>query len=187
MTNTGATESKEMVWQAKLVWMLLLCLVVVLTACGPTHLKTDTMYGSDSGFFVDEEAQIVDTPDHREVLDVLRRYQRALVAKDFGTLKQLISNDYYDNAGTTHTTADDYGRAELDEIFEMMAQNVESIQFRVVVKDVLVQGRRAHIDYEYRYSYQYRVGDEVTWDAGVDVNRLQLVYEQDRWRITSGL
>lgn len=167
--------------------MILLLMVSGLMACASPHLRSDNIYSDDQAFLIDEEVQILDTKEHREVLEVLYNYRLALVAKDFGALNRLISADYYDNAGTTHTTADDYGREELNEIFEMMAQYAENIQYRVLVKGVVVDGARAHIDYEYRYSYQYKIGDEVTWDAGVDVNRLQLVLEQDRWRITSGL
>jgi hypothetical protein len=176
-----------MVWRRYFSAMLLVVVVGALTACGSPHLRSDDMYGDESGFFIDDEATILDTPEHRQVLDVLHNYQQALVTKDFGSLNRLISEGYYDNAGTTHTTADDYGRNELNEVFEMMAQHVESIQYRIVVKDVRVEGQRAHVDYEYRYSYQYRVGEEVTWDAGVEVNRVQLALEQDVWRITSGL
>ncbi|MFU8802368.1 MAG: hypothetical protein ACNA8W_01030 [Bradymonadaceae bacterium] len=168
-------------------FILALLLTVGLSACVSPHLTSDSIFPEDNGFQIDEESQIMDSAEARQVLDVLYHYRQALIAKDFGTLNRLISEDYYDNAGTTHTTADDYGREELAEIFEMMAQYAESIQYRVLIKDVVIKGERAHIDYEFDFSYQYRVGDEVTWDAGVDVNRLQLAREQDHWRITSGL
>ena len=45
----------------------------------------------------------------------------------------------------------------------------------------------AHVDYEYRYTYQYTVGDEVSWDAGVEVNRLDLKKIKGEWKIISGL
>ena len=52
---------------------------------------------------------------------------------------------------------------------------------------VVVKGAEAFIDYEYRYAYQFKVGEEESWDAGVEVNRLELKRVNDQWKIVSGL
>ena len=170
--------------------LLLLTLVVVvggLVGCGSAYVQGDDLYADDREFDIDEEAEIEDTEEVREVLDVLYQYREAMVMKDFGSLNRLVSEQYYDNAGTTHTTADDYGYDDLESIFEKMAEYAEEIQYQVVVKDVVVDNYDAHVDYEFEYAYQYQVADQETWDAGIDVNRLELQREGDRWRIVSGL
>ena len=167
--------------------LLVVGLSLLVVGCAGNHIRGDDLYADTPEFQIGEEAEIEDTADAREVLDVLYQYRHAMVSKDFGSLRRLVSEDYYDNAGTTHTTADDYGYDELSEIFEMMANHAQQIRYSVVVRDLVVDGNQAHIDFEYEYAYQYRLADKETWDAGRDVSRLELHREGDRWRIISGL
>jgi hypothetical protein len=69
----------------------------------------------------------------------------------------------------------------------MMAQSAKEIRYDVLVKDVEVEADHAYVDYKFDYAYQYVVADEVAWDAGIDVNRLELAQENGEWRIVSGL
>lgn len=160
---------------------------MTLTACGSEFINDDTLYTDDMDFSIDGESRILDTVESREVLDVLAKYRVAIVKKDFGTLNRLVSADYYDNASTTDTTRDDYGREGLSETFELMAQHAESIQYKLTVKGLEIDRGLAHVDYEYSYAYQYRVGDEVAWDSGTDVNRVQFKQVEGEWKIIAGL
>ncbi|TDP71804.1 SnoaL-like protein [Bradymonas sediminis] len=155
--------------------------------CGADYIRDDQIYKDDIDFRIDDDSQIEDTLENREVLDVLASYRKAVVTKDFGTLKRLISPNYYDNAGTTNTTEDDYSASDLAEVFEMMAQGAREIRYDVLVRDVKVKGERATVDYKFDYAYKYVIADESSWDAGVDVNRLELEREDGVWRIVSGL
>lgn len=170
-----------------ILWTTLFVAALIFTGCGAKQLRADEFYVDDPDFHIDEEASIPDTTETREVLDVLWQYRQAIVNKDFGVLNRLVSDDYYENAGTTGTTADDYGRSELGEIFEMVAQSADEIRYQITVRDVQVRGTQAHVDYEFDYAFKFQVGDSVTWDAGADVNRLELAREGDRWRIVSGM
>ncbi len=161
--------------------------LVAVVGCGNDYLRTEDHYADEVGFVIDEEAEIPDTVDARQVVDVLVQYRRAVVRKDVGTLRRLVSERYYDNGGTTDTTRDDYAAESLPEVFELMAQNANQIKYDVKVKGVEVGERTASIDYEYEYAYQYQVGEQTNWDAGIDVNRLQLEAEEDGWKIVSGL
>lgn len=156
-------------------------------ACGGEYIRSENLYAEDPGFQIQEESEIPDNTVNRQVLDVLVHYRKAVVQKDFGALKRLISEEYYDNAGTTDTTEDDYSAEHLNKVFEMMAKHAKEIKYNVLVQNVGVQKDRAFIDYKYDYAYQYAVGDEVAWDAGVEINRLELIEEDGRWRIVSGL
>lgn len=158
-----------------------------VTGCGDQYIRADEIYQNDPGFNLAEDAEIPDTTESRKALDVLARYRQAVVQKDFGTLNRLVAQDYYDNAGTTDTTDDDYDAERLSEVFELMAKHTESITYKVMVKGVTIQKDRAFVDYEYEYSYQYKFGDDTQWDAGVDVNRLELVQLNGNYKIVSGL
>ena len=162
-----------------------MCLVM---GCASGFIEDDNFYEQDSEFQIDQEARIRDTLEHRQALDVLAKYRQALVRKDFGTLDRLIAEDYYDNSSTTNTTKDDYGRTQLADMFEMLANHAESIRYKIVVKDITLARGVAAIDYEFRYAYQYKVGDTSSWDAGVEVNRVEVKRQQDDvWKIVSGL
>lgn len=162
-------------------------LVFLTVGCASQTIKGDELYGDVDGFRIGQEADIPDETEYREALDVLVQYRKALVQKDVGALKRLISKDYYDNAGSTDTTDDDYGHEKLPDIFEMLANYADEIKYNVTVKRVQFKHKRAMIDYEYEYAYKYDVGEKATWDAGVEVNRLELVTEDGRWKIASGL
>jgi hypothetical protein len=166
---------------------LLVALFVASIGCGPAYLKKESHYAEEVGFTIDDEAQIPDTVENRQVLDVLVQYRSAIVRKDVGSLKRLVSAEYYENGGTTNTTTDDYGAEQLPKIYEMMAQHAENIRYEVTVKELVVDGQRAYVDYEYQYAYQFKVGEQPSWDAGIDVNRLELLDQDGEWKIISGL
>lgn len=177
-----------MVLMRRLVMILVLSTGVLAgIGCNSDYIRDDEIYSDDPDFRIDEDSEIEDSLENRQVLDVLANYRKAVVSKDFGSLKRLISEQYYDNAGTTNTTEDDYSADQLAELFEMMAQGASEIRYDVLVRDVEVKGQRAAVDYKFDYAYQYVVADDSSWDVGVDVNRLELAFEDGQWRIISGL
>jgi hypothetical protein len=171
----------------KISGSILTCLVTIFIGCGPDFIRTEPHFQAEEGFRVDDDAKIEDSVSHRELLNALLAYRKAVVNKDFGGLKNMIADSYYENGGTTDTTKDDYDQASLPGIFEMLAQHSDQIKMEITVKDVGQSGNRAHVDYEYRYAYEYNVGDKSEWDAGVELNRLEFVSEDGAWKIVSGL
>lgn len=166
--------------------LLMLVFAGFVSACGADYLRKES-YPEVDGFDIDQEAQIEDSAEHREVVAVLIEYRGALVNKDIGRLKRLIADDYYSNAGTTNTTSDDYGAGELPEVFELLSQHADEVKYDVVLKAVSVNGKKASVDYEYKYAYQYDVDGQPSWDAGVDLNRLEMEQREGDWKIVSGL
>ncbi len=171
----------------RLFWLIMVVGGLLASGCASSGLQSDELYPDTPEFQISDEVTIADTPEHREILEVLYEYRLALVTKDFGALNRLVSEDYYDNAGTTHTTADDYGYQNLPEIFELLANYADDIQYGVKVQELRVDGRQASIDFRYDYAYRFEIGDQETWDAGSDINRLDLRREGDVWRIISGM
>ena len=164
-----------------------LCSVLFLVGCGPDLIRSESHFQSEQDFGIDEEAEIANTTEHLSLLQALVDYRKALVSKDFGALKQMISARYYENGGTTDTTQDDYDHRSLADVFELIAQHSNRIKMEITVKGVEQKGLRGHVDYEYRYAYEFEVGDKTTWDAGIELNRLEFVTEDGEWKIISGL
>lgn len=155
---------------------------VALSACGPSHINTI------DGVQIDGEAAIVDTNSNREVLQVVSEYHDALERRDGQLLELLVSDDYYENSGTAESTEDDYGRASLAEVLSRFTDAVQHLTLEITVKDLRVEGDRAQVFYEYTYNCLYKVGEVPRWDAGRDVNRMDLVRTSaGAWKITRGL
>ena len=155
---------------------------LLLSACGPSSINTV------GELQFDDEAIILDTPTNRDVLDVLNAYHKAIEAKDSERLKSLVSDDYYENGGTSERTDDDYGNSGVSDALRRFTESIEHIQFEIVVKDLRVEGDHAQVFYEYSYNYLFRVDEVPRWEAGRDVNRMDLVLnESGKWKITRGL
>jgi len=174
---------KSSLWIIGLGWLL----VLSGGGCASATINKQELYEDQQGFRVAEDAEIQDSKKNREVLNVVAQYQRAMTDKDFGTLKRLVADKYYENAGTTDTTEDDYGTEELPGVYELMANHAEAIKYDITVKRLRHQRDRALVEYEFEYSYKFEVDEKPNWDAGVDVNQLELVSENGRWKIVSGL
>lgn len=154
-----------------------------LSACSPSHLQEfNTLH-------FDEESKVKDNSENRQVLEVVDAYRVAMEKRDVSALRGLISDEYYENAGTTDTTEDDYGVAGVPSVMTRLSDQVKALHLDVVVKEMQVSGDRAYVVYEYIWNYRYEVNeDEPKWDAGRDLNRMELVRDDGGlWKITRGL
>jgi hypothetical protein len=182
------TEKYMMCTTSRAIGSGTMLLALFLVGCASQTIKNDELYQDRPGFRLSEEAEIRDNTKNRQVLDVVAQYQNAVTNKDFAALKRIVSEDYYSNSGTTDTTEDDYGNEQLGDTFEMMANYADEIRYKVKVQSISYKNDRAMVEYEYEYAYKFQVGDKPSWDAGVDMNELELVPEDDGdWKIASGL
>ncbi len=167
----------------RLAPVALLALVAVSsTACGNRYIESFDPLKFDQGTLV------ADMPENREVLEVVGAYKDAMEKRDPQRLQGLVAEEYYENSGTSDTSDDDYGRSGLDAAISRLSERVQSLRFEIVVKDVLVEGDRAYVTYEYLWNYMYEVGDTPHWEAGRDLNRMHLVRDQGGlWKISRGL
>lgn len=159
-----------------------LALAGLAVACGPSRIE------NVKGLRIDDETDILDTERHRAILEVLTNYHGAMEARNADALKSLVSEDYYENAGTSDRTDDDYGYQTLNAAFAIL-DSVEVLKCDILIKDLRVDGNRAQVFYEYTFNYLYKVGGVPRWEAGRDLNRMDLIRDQDngRWMIYRGL
>ncbi len=160
--------------------LLTFCVGIVLfTGCGPGLI--------DDSAVVAAEAEIADTPENREIVDLVNDYRRALEDKDLGTLRRLISSSYYENGGTTHTTMDDYGYDGLTHVFELYSENVRQLRLSVLIREIEIRGDRANVYVDFGYNMLYVLEGQERWQVDRDLNRLELVREGSEWRVSAGL
>lgn len=153
-------------------------LLFVLAASGaPAGCATPRIQGTS----------LDDTPENRVIVDFVERYRAAVESRDVETLKGLASRHYYENAATTHTSHDDWGRPDLDAVLERFRDHVKAINYELRITDVRVVGNRADVDCEQTWAFQYTDGDRDAWTKKSDMNRLELIKEGEGWRILSGM
>ena len=162
--------------------IVLLTASLTLIGCGPSHLETfETLR-------VEEDAEIIDNDENREVLKVVNAYRVALKNRSTEDLDSLISDEYYENGGTNDSAEDDYGRSGVPNVLRRLEEKVKEINFEIIVKDMQVQDDRAWVVFEYLWNYKYQVGEVPKWESGRDVNRIDLVRSDGgTWKITRGL
>jgi hypothetical protein len=148
-------------------------------ACAPSVI--------DDSAVVAPDAEIRDTDENREIVALVEVYRRALEDKDVATLRRIISSNYYENGGTSHTTLDDYGYDGLTAAFEAIAQNVRQLRLSVLIREIDVEGDRANVYVDFGYNMLYVVDGQERWSADRDLNRLELVREGGEWRFVAGL
>ncbi len=128
------------------------------------------------------------TENNRAIYDLVMTYRRAIETRDLESLLPLISRRYYENAGTTDRQTDDYGYERLvTEVLPMLKDNVKAVQYRILMRDIQVDGDRAWADYEYFYNFQFVEQGNEGFAQKNDFNRMTFVREDDMWRIAGGL
>lgn len=143
------------------------------TGCGPA-----TLPGTD----------IPATKEAKAIRDRVSAYQSAMQERDVETLREMISRDYYENAGTTGTESDDYGYETLQkQVLPKLAENVQEVHYRVLLRDIDVEGERAWAEFEYFYRFKFVEGGQDGWSQQNGFNRLEFVCQGGEWKIVSGL
>ena len=152
--------------------------LLFVAACGGQYLDSPVL---------DDDARIRRSPEGEAVTIVMEEYERALDSMDIDAIRALVSADYYENAGTTDTTADDYGFDEVTTMFEVLLGHIEEMDIEIAVRDLIVEDDAADVLLEYTMRVRYSVAESAHWETERDVNRVQLRNEEGAWRIVSGL
>jgi hypothetical protein len=147
--------------------------MIVLSACGAGYIRN---------------TKVKDNPKNREVIEVVERYRRAVQSQDRKAFASLISRAYYENSSTIETSEDDYGYEELaNKILPVLSDNVDKVFYSVKVMSVTHSKGRCFVDFEYTLKFRVKDVETSRWALKNDVNRLELVREDDVWRIRSGM
>jgi hypothetical protein len=133
------------------------------------------------------DARIRSSDDIEAILGLMQQYEHAVESMDLETVRRMVSIDYYENAGTTDVTADDYGFSGVLPMLEAVREHVEEARIDIEVHDVVVSENRAEVLFDFGITMLYRVGENSRWETNRDVARFQLQREETGWMIVSGL
>lgn len=165
--------------------VLLVCSTFV--ACSASFVSTKD-FGQPYYFSVDEESRILRNEENLAILKVVQKYRDAISQKDIGTLRSMVSEEYYENASTTDDLSDDYGNERIEEILnDYLGQSVKDIRYVIEIKQLTHEGEEYYVDYQTIYNFRYEVAGQSYWQSKNDTNRITIVREKNEWKIKSGL
>ncbi len=151
----------------------LVAVLMLSVACGPSYIKG---------------TEITDTPENREIVDLVENYRLAIEGRDATMLAQIVARSYFENASTTSVTEDDYGYEQLlKEVLPVLRDNIKKVIYKVAVEKVQKKGTQASVFVNWELTCQYVEGGVEGWSTAKDRNRIDLVMEDGRWKIASGL
>jgi ketosteroid isomerase-like protein len=146
-------------------------LLAALAACSPKRIPG---------------TEIPDNPDTRAIAAVIESYRSAVERRDAAAVLGLVSERYFDDAGTPEPS-DDLDRAGLAAALPADLARVSGVRMELKVLDIKVDGdaAQAYLRFDARYRISTRSGEVAR--AQSDVNRIKLLREKGAWRIVAGL
>ncbi len=129
---------------------------------------------------------IKDNADTRAIVALIDAYRRAAEQRDAGAVLALVSQKYFDDAGTSDP-ADDVDYQALKGRLTDDYGRITALRLDIGVKGVDVEDDRAHalVFYEERYRVATKAR-EVAKQAS-DQHRMSFIREGGAWRFLSGL
>ncbi len=163
-------------------------------------LALTTMLAATSGMVACKNVQMIpgteipDTPDHREILQVLERFRSGFVRQDPAVILATAHPTYYDESGTDDPS-DDIVFEELASTLQRRIAQIESVRFTIEYLDIFVRRDRAtvHVWIDASFRMKPILGDDglPRFAARVvpkqDFAKFELIREGDSWLITKGI
>ena len=151
--------------------VLPLALLLALLACAGRRIP-----GTD----------IPDNDDTRAIVAVIDAYRQAAERRDAQAVMALVSEKYFDDAGTVDP-GDDVDYQKLAKRLAADYQRISSLRLDIGVKRIDVEDdhSQAYVFYEQAYRITLKSGD-VPKQAS-DVHRMRFAREKGVWRFTSGI
>lgn len=146
------------------------------------------LFGFSCGPAYIEGTEVKDTPENRAILEVVEAYRVAIENRDVDALAELVSRQYFDNAATTGDSKDDYGHKELlKKILPILRDNIKAVVYKIQVGRIAIAGNEASVFVEYELTFQLQEAGQEAWATSKDKNRLDVIKEDGRWKVLSGL
>ena len=164
-----------------LVQLVVLALLTpALASCASRYLQSPV---------IAPDVELRNTPRNTAIVELIEDFQFALGERNFQAIRGMVSPRYHENAGTTDTTADDYGVDGLLELLDLIETHARDVQVELQIREVQHDERRdrASVIYEFSYVMLYHIDGQDMWDTGRDLNRLELAWEDERWWVIGGL
>lgn len=148
-------------------------LIVLCGACAHSKIPT---------------TNIDDTPENREILDLVGAYHRAVEGRDADAVLAMVSKRFYEDNGNTDRS-DDYDYQQLAESLPKDFERTKTMQLEIRVDDIEIDDEEetahAFIFYTVRGNAEFPTGTK--WKTTTDRARITFTREDKTWKIISGL
>jgi hypothetical protein len=124
--------------------------------------------------------------DTRGVLATFTRYHDALEARDPAALLALAAPSYYDTGDATRGIPPT-DNASLQKKLQHDFDKVNGLRLEATLKNIEVEGDKAHLDYFQVIRYAITTPNGETWRSESDDARMRFVRVAGTWKIASGL
>ena len=151
----------------RLLSLLLAAPLLAWMGCGPHHIP-----GTD----------LEDTGETRAIIDVMQKYNNALVAKDVPAILALVDPSFHDTGGTL-AADDDLDYAKLQTVLPQRLARVSDIALRLDIKTIDVKGDTASAVYTWVSSF--RLANKPVTES--DIKRMDFKRTAQGWKIVSGI
>jgi hypothetical protein len=141
--------------------------LVPLLACGPRRIP-----GTD----------LEDTGDTRAIIDVITKYNNALVAKDANAILELVDPSFRDTGGTL-TNEDDLDYAKLKTVLPQRLARLSDIALRIDIKTIDVKGDAASA--VYTWASTFKLANRSVTES--DIKRMDFKRTAQGWKILGGI
>jgi hypothetical protein len=130
--------------------------------------------------------EIPDNSDTRAIVAIIDSYRRAAERRDSGAVLALVSQKYFDDAGTPDPS-DDIDYQQLQKRISGDFKSLAALRLDIGVKSITVDGNEAaaYVYYDEHYRITTKAG-EVAKKAS-DTHRMRFARENGVWRFVSGL
>lgn len=132
--------------------------------------------------------QIDDTPENREIVDLVSAYHRAVEARDADAVLAMVSTRFYEDNGNTDR-ADDYDKRGLADTLKADFERTKALTLEIRLDEVVIDEETEHADafimFAVRGQAELPTGN--TWKTLTDRSRLRFAKEGGKWMIVSGI
>lgn len=127
-----------------------------------------------------------DTDDNRKIVAFCEVYRRAIERKDIATLLDLASPNYYEDGGNVDAS-DDIDYAGLREYLLERFEDANAIRYEIRYRRISSEEDYIFVDYTYSGSFRLPGQEGDKWRSTVDENRLELVADDETFKIVAGM
>jgi hypothetical protein len=129
---------------------------------------------------------VPDTSENRQVVDFVEGYRHAVEERSPAQIMRLVSERYFDDNGTP-SADDDIDYTALRDHFQRWEGDVMDVRYEMRYRRITFERDRIFVDFTYTGSFKVRDVDGERWSRRLADNRIELVRENDEFRILSGL
>lgn len=128
---------------------------------------------------------VPDNAQNREVIEFVEEYRHAVERRDVGRILSLVSPRFLDDNGTIPTDDD----RDYDALREQLARFGEllDVRYEMRYRNVSYRPDRIFVDVTYTASFKIATPQGDRWETRLRDNRIELVREDDEFRIISGI